>query len=186
MEKMIRELIERVIELARSYAIWWELGNPENRQKYQNTFTDHEDFFTSTAHAYFQSIMVMLYQLFDKRKGTKSIHNLLTAMEPANSDLVKKLRKDVDPHWLILKKVFGIRCNVYAHRNASLSPEEVFSRAKLSVNALGALVGLTEDLIAEIAEVAGVGVGLEIINDFERRADYAREDLQTILWALSK
>ena len=186
MEKMIRELIERVIELARSYAIWWELVNPENRQKYQNTFTDHEDFFTSTAHAYFQSIAVVLYQLFDKGKRTKSIQNLFTAMEPANIDLVNKLRKDLYPHWQILKKVFDIRCNVYAHRNASLSPEEVFARAKLSVNALGALVGLTEDLIAEIAEVAGVGMKLEIIDDFERRADYAREDLQLILGALSK
>jgi imidazoleglycerol phosphate dehydratase HisB len=62
----------------------------------------------------------------------------------------------------------------------------VFARAKLSVNALGALVGLTEDLIAEIAEVAGVGMKLEIIDDFERRADYAREDIQLILGALSK
>jgi hypothetical protein len=186
MEKMIGELVERVIELARSYAIWWELVNPENRQKYQNTLTDHEDFFTSTAHAYFQSIAVMLYQLFDKRKGTKSIHNLLTVMEPANIDLVQKLRRDIYPHWLILKKVFDIRGNVYAHRNASLSPEEVFARAKLSVNALGALVGLTEDLIAEIAEVAGGGVKLEIINDFARRADYARGDLHLILGDLSK
>jgi hypothetical protein len=185
-EKMIRELIERVIELAPSYAIWWELNNPENRQKYQNNLNDHEDFFASTAQAHFLLIAVVLYQLFDKRKGTKSIHNIFIALEPANIDLVKKLRKDVVPRWQIFEKIFDIRGNVYAHLNASLSPEEVFARARLSVNALGDLVGLAEDLIAEIAEVAGVGVKLEIIDDFERRADYARRDLQLILGALSE
>ncbi len=186
MKSSVLELIERVIELARSYAIWWELVNVENRAQRERDIQAHEDFFGATAHAHFQAIVVVLYQLFDRNRTTKSIPNLLRRFEATDPGAVAKIKQDVAPHWLILKKVFDIRGNVYAHRNGSLSPEDVFARANLSANALGALVSVAEDAVATLGALASIDSREELIAEFERRADFARGDLRLVFVALAK
>jgi hypothetical protein len=185
MDAAVRELIERVIELSRSHSIWWELVNDDNKGKYEMKISDHEDFFAATAHAHFLSMVVILYQLFDKRPRTKSIRHLLDALEKTHPDEVANVRQRLDPSWPIFKKVFDIRGNVYAHRNESLAPDKVFERAGLKANALGSLIGLTQDIVALLGSLVGIDSQQALIDEFSRRADSAREDLQLVLHALS-
>lgn len=186
MESYIRELLERAIEVTRSYAIWWELVDVKNRSAREEVIRDHEDFFGATAQAHFLTVVVVLYQLFDKRPGTKSIPHALGELASIHSAKVAAIRADLDPHQGILKKIFDIRGNVYAHRNASLAPELVFERAKLSVSALGGVVGAVEEAISSLAEIAGIESKDELLLEFDRRADFARDDIKYVFDALRR
>ena len=85
---LVRELIERVIELSRCYANWWELVNRDNFGRYEAQIRNHEDYFAATAHALFQNFVVISYQLFERRPAdTKSITSLIEDMTATHPDL---------------------------------------------------------------------------------------------------
>jgi hypothetical protein len=56
----IRELIERTIELSWCHAIWWELVNRKNFDRYEQLIQNHEDYFAATTHSLFQSVAIDL------------------------------------------------------------------------------------------------------------------------------
>lgn len=181
LRESVQELIEQVVELTRSYAIWWELVNVENFKKREPLIMNHEDFFAATALAHFQSITIIVYQLFDKRPNTKSFPNLIKGFRNAD-----ELAEMIKSHWPILVKVFDIRGNVYAHRNDSLHPEAVFARAKLSPEVIGSIVSLAQDIVGLLAQNVGLESKDELIVEFERRADCCCVDLQSVFDALEK
>jgi len=181
MDTIIFELKERVIEVSRSYAICMELVVPENN-KYQKTLTNFSNFFNPTAEVHFQSVVVGLYQLFDTRRGTKSIPHLLK-LAP-QSELLRKLKEKCEWHSGTLKKVKKIRCEVYAHRNASRSPEEVLTQVNLSFDGLGALIEIVEEIVCELA-TGDVIDSVKLSDEIERCAYSACKSLQLILEALS-
>jgi hypothetical protein len=160
-----------------------ELIHPEKRHVHQKTLTNFNDFFTSTAEVHFQSVVVGLYQLFDTRRGTKSIPNILKILAPQN-ELVKKLKEKCEWHSGTLKKVKKIRCEVYAHRNSLRSPEEVLTQVDLSFNGLSALIEIAEEIICEVA-TDNVISSVKLNDEIERCAYSACKSLQLILEALS-
>ena len=59
----VREINERVIELSRSYAIFWVFISSYKR--YSKVIDDHRDFFDSIASSLLQGFCVITYQLSD-------------------------------------------------------------------------------------------------------------------------
>lgn len=177
----VSELIERTVELVRSHAIWYELVNPENRSKYDVVIRDHEDFFASTAQAHFQAITIIAYQLFDKKKGTTSFPNVILSLKPDDTALAEKLRKMIERDWPVLVRLFDVRGNVYAHRNAALRPEDVFARARISPGIMTTVLSLVEKIVSMLSEKVGIEAAIDMHMELLKRAEYARTDLRTIL-----
>ncbi|MGH8729913.1 MAG: hypothetical protein ACREV9_17530 [Burkholderiales bacterium] len=107
----VREMIERVIELSRSYAIWWTLVNKQNFEKYGKVIDNHADFFEATTHSLFQGFSVITYQLFESRIDTTSIPRLIKDLASSDPALAQQLKVAVDAKKPLLGKVFAIRGN---------------------------------------------------------------------------
>lgn len=182
----VREMIERVIELSRIYAIWWTLVNKENFEKYSKVIDSHMDFFEATTHSLFQGFSVITYQLFERRKDTTSIPSLIEDLMSSDPALGQQLRLAVDARKTLLGKVFAIRGKVYAHRNKSQPPESVFAAAGLSANEMQSVVAFAQDVVAILGEVAGVDAKAELEADIKLREDFSAEDTRLIMDALQK
>jgi hypothetical protein len=153
----VGEMVERTVELSRSYAIWWEFQNKPNAKRYAAVFRDHEDFFGAIIHSLLQGFCVIAYQLFERRNDTKSIRSLLDELSLSDSALAAQLKAKVDAQKSLLGKAFSIRGNVYAHRNKAQTPHAVFAAAKLTPKEMKALVHLAQNTVASLAEAAGLG-----------------------------
>jgi hypothetical protein len=185
-DQAIRGMIERVIELSRSYTIWWALVNKENYDRYKNVIDSHEDYFATIIQSLFQGFSVITYQLFERRKNTTSLPILLEELSATDSALARSLQDEIKQMEPLLGKAFSIRCKIYAHRNKSLAPEAVFNDAKLSPNDMEAIVSLSKKIILSIGEVAGVDTKTELLAEFGCREEFARDDTQLILKVLEK
>ena len=182
----VREMVERAIELARRRAVWWRLVNAADFERYEAVVNDHEDFFATTSHALFESFVGITYQLFERRKDTISIPSLIDALAESNPTVSQQLRSLVDQHRPLLAKAFAIRCGVYAHRNKLRPPEEIFAAAGLSIPEMEAIVGITKEIVARLAEAIGTDTKEEIVEEIERRGEYSAEDTRLIMEALRK
>ena len=182
------EIIERAVDLVRSHAIWYELVNPENQLKYEAIFRDYEDFFESTAHAHFQAIAVIVYQLFEnrKKKDTKSFPHLIDHLESKDHVFAEKLREMIEAKKSALVKLFGIRNKVYAHRNATSCPKDVFIKAQVSPGTMTTVLSLVEQMVSLLSEKVGIESEPKMRILLLQKADQARADLIRIIKVLQE
>lgn len=183
-EGEIRELIERGIELVRSYAIFMELSDA--RIKDTSGFRDHVDFFEATANAHLQSFFIIICLLYDKRRGVKSIPNLTGRFLERHPKTVKRLRQQIADNASLLNKLRDVRGSVFAHRNGSESPKEVLSRNKLPKGYLKKVINLTTRHLSTLGALTGIDTQRELRSEFSRREQYARDDARLVLNAASK
>ena len=184
-EQAVREMIERVIELSRSYSVWWTLVNRENFEKYSQAIEDHKDYFETTSHSLFQGFSVITYQLFETRSDTINIPSLVKELAPSNPSLSSALSASVNAMRPLLGKAFAIRNNVYGHRTKKQPPEDVFAAAGITSDEMRTIVLLAQDLVSTLGEIAGVETKNELLEEIKNREDYAAEDTRLILEALS-
>lgn len=179
------EMIERVVELSRSYAIWWELQKKPSAKRYAPLFQGHQDFFGAIIHSLLQGFCVIAYQLFEKRKDTKSIRSLVDDLSHANPVLASQLHAQIDAQKPLLGKVFSIRGSVYAHRNKAQTPHATFVAARLTPKEMKAVVHLAQNTVASLADAADLGSKADMKRDIRRRQAFAILDTREIMRVLT-
>ena len=182
----VREMLERVIELARSYAIWWELVEQSNFDRFSQVIANHEDFFAATTHSLFQGFTVITYQLFERSKDITSLRSLVDALALTDAALARKLQTDIEAKLPILKKAFSIRGNVYAHRNKSQAPEALFAAAGLTSDQMREILDLARAVVSALGESAGVEPRTDIEEEIRLREECSRDDTRRIMEVLEK
>jgi hypothetical protein len=180
----VREVIERAIELARRYAVWWQLSNKDTFAQNEAVVNDHEDYFTTTTHALFESFVVITYQLYERRNDTISIPTLIESLAPSNAELSRELAAMVDRNKPLLAKAFAIRSGVYAHRSKKQPPEAIFSAAGITARGMETIVRVTTDIVASLADATGVDTKQEIVQEIERRSVCASDDTMLLMSSL--
>jgi hypothetical protein len=186
----VRELSGIVTELSRTYAIHRALINRFTYKRYSRAIENHRDFFNAIASSLIQGFCVMTYQLFDsgKRGDVKSLPVLLNNMTSSNPVLEKKLRSDIEAQKQLLKKYFDFRHKIFAHRDKSKPPWEVWGTQSKKIVRVETktIVRLAQDIIGELGDTAGVGSKKEIVDGIQLREKYAGTDVFEILKALKK
>jgi hypothetical protein len=180
----VSEMLERAVELSRSYAIWWELQKKPNAKRYAAAFQDHQDYFEAIIHSLLQGFCVITYQLFERRKDTTSVRSLIEELADSDSALAAQSRAQIDALKPIIGKVFSIRGNVYAHRNKAQKPYATFADARLKPKEMRAVVFLAQNIVASLAGAAQLGSKGEIKRDIRRRQASAILDTRHVMRAL--
>jgi hypothetical protein len=181
----VGEMVERVIELSRSYAIWWELQKKPNAKRYAPVLQGHQDFFGAIVHSLLQGFCVIAYQLFEMRKDTKSIRSLADDLSRSNSALASQLHAQIDVQKPLLGKVFSIRGSVYAHRNKAQTPHSTFVAARLTPKEMKAVVHLAQNTVATLAEAADLGSKDDVKRNIRRRQAFAILDTRKVMLAVT-
>jgi AbiU2 len=183
----IWEMNERVIELSRSYAILWVFWDSENNKHYSGVIKDHQDFFYAIGSSLFQGFCIITYQLFDKRGDVKSLPDLINYLTSLDQKLEQQLKSKIDSQRPLLDKFFSFRHKIYAHRDKSKRPWEVFgNQSKTRIKSeMKAIVDLAQEIISAMAEAAGIEKD-EFVENLRLREDNAGIDATEVLKALEK
>lgn len=186
----VREMNERVTELSRTYAIFSALINRHTYKRYQREINNHRDFFETIANSLFQGFCVITYQLFDsgKRGDVKSLPVLINYLSSLDPKIGQKLRLSIDAQRPLLDKFFSFRHKVFAHRDKSQPPWEIFGTQPRSVfkTQMKAIVHLSQNIISELADTAGLIDKKVFIGNIRRRETFAGKDTFVILQTLKK
>lgn len=178
--KMVREVIDEVIEYSRVYASWRELMHPA---QYNARFY-HEEFLLTVSISLLSSFCVRTFQLFDKDSRTKSLRTLITDIRQSHPRIAQKLESAISAQQPLLNKMIRLRHNVYAHRNKRLSPHDVFAAVKLTPKEMKLMVQLAQQVISEISDASGTGRESDIKQEFQshekRILDGARNALECL------
>jgi hypothetical protein len=180
----VHEVVSIALELTRSRAIWWEIARKENTEKYALTMKAHWHFYAALRFSLEQGMFVMICQLFETRKDTKSIPNLIRELDGPNSDVAKKLRLEVQSLKPLLGKMFHVRGGVYAHRNRQSTPHDIFNKAGITPRHLETVVLAAEDLVASLADVAGIAAARKVKMDLRQFAEEGKKGAALVLHLL--
>ncbi len=73
----ISELRHTVTVAGLNYEIWWVYKSKDTRPKYEKTLNQYSLFFSTSIHAHFVAVLLALYRLYETRKDTYNIPQLL-------------------------------------------------------------------------------------------------------------
>jgi hypothetical protein len=181
----VSEMNERVTELSQSHAILWVLQDSGNFKLYSEVFRFHRDYFYPTVSSLFQGFCVITYLLFDnKRSDVKSLPHLIGCL---NHTLEQELNQNIKNQKPLLDKYFNYRHKIFAHRDKSKSPAELFGeQKKIRVKSeMEAIVRLAQNSICSLADAAGMDK-VELAKEFSRREEHAGRNILEILQTLEK
>lgn len=109
-------------------------------------------FYGSAANAFFNSIIIILYKVFEKREDTSNFWELKKTLpskiDKEKSSVIEDKYKEAFSIW---KKVCLLRNNVIGHHNANRPIEEFYDKADISMNDLKRMIQLCQELLCFIA-----------------------------------
>ena len=129
-------------------------------------------FYISAENAFFNSLVTILYAVFEKRKDTVNFWSLRNTL-PSNADSV--VLKEIDERLatikIIWKRISIIRNEVVGHQTLSRNREESNDAAGLRLKDLKSMVLLCQELLILIAQKfhdTGVNFNLKGAESFEK------------------
>lgn len=148
-QNYINELRNTIMVASYNYEIWGVYKEKNSRKKYVDIMNEYSMFFQTSVHAHFVALLVALYRLYETRKDTVNIPELLKLLNE-NEGISKNLLYREARQLCI--KVSIIRNEVFAHSSNKYNVSEVFKKAKLNPNELKELIEKTKKLLNEITQ----------------------------------
>jgi len=183
----IVEMKDTVVELTRCHTILWTLWNAKNCKRYAQVIEYHQDYFQGVATSLFRGFCIITYQIFDKRGDVKSFPELIGYLSSLNPKLERQLKANIDSQKPLLDKFFSYRNKIYAHRDKSKRPWEIFGQqSKTRVKSeMKAILGLAQNITSAFAGAAGLDRD-EFVENFRLRKKYAAYGAREVFKALEK
>lgn len=183
-EQEIEDILGQVTELTQSYAIWWELANKENRAAYKTAIEAYPNYFMAVFRSMQQSICIIVGRLFDNDNRTLSLRNLVKRLRSSSLAVAIQLDSEISLHDEAIRKCKTVRNKVYAHRDNSQNPEDLFKQVGVKPRDFNALVRVGQEIAAIFVDLSGFNsksAVLKIFQDCESRAaEETRRALQRL------
>jgi hypothetical protein len=166
-EQELEDLIGQIIELTWNYAIWWELANKENRAAYSKAMEAYPNYFLAVFRSTQQGICVIVARLFDKDSRTLSLRNLVKRLAGSSPALAKQLDSEISSHAPAIEKCKTVRDKVYAHRDKSPQPEDLFKQVGVKPKDFKALIRVAQEIVATLVELHGSNSKSAVLDRFQ-------------------
>lgn len=148
----INELRITVIDAGLHYDVWSVLSNSVSEPKCQKDMNRYLLFFSTSSKANLVATLIALYCLYDTHPKTYNINDLL---KEVRCRFTTEGLKDIDELYVKAKLLWGkvniLRNNVFGHRSALLTIEEVFVKAKVTPEELNQLIEASKDLLNKVS-----------------------------------
>jgi len=152
-QNSVQELQHTITVSKLNYEIWWIYKEKENRKRYIDILDIYPLFFQTSLHAHFVAMIVSLYRLYEIRKDTVNLHQLIKLLETKGSIPNPELKrieseiKKIKPLWI---KVSVLRNKMFAHRSNALDYDEILKKEKVKPNQLKQLIDESKRILNEI------------------------------------
>lgn len=152
-KRTIQELQHDIAVAGLNYEIWWVYKDKESRRRFVDTLSVYPLFFQTSLHAHFVAMTVSLYRLYETRKDTINLPQLLRLL--GNDDTIPrqnivKMESEITQLKPLWAKVAVIRNNMFGHRSNTLEYDGVWEKADIAPKQLKELIDETKRILNEI------------------------------------
>ena len=137
-----------------NYDIWWIYKEKNNRKKYLNILNTYPLYFQTSLHAHFVAMILPLYRLYEKRKDTMNIPQLIRLCKEQSiltNDIIKGIESDINSIRPLWRKVHTLRNNMFGHRANKLSDDAIWTAANVTPNQFKKLIDDSKALVNNIS-----------------------------------
>jgi hypothetical protein len=135
--------------------IWWRYRGKETFAAYEPVRDRFVDFFRFDERAHLNNLIVHLWTLFDQDDDTISLASLMRdSMLPESEKL--ELQAVLSSVGRSKRKIAILRNNVVAHRNNSMTYNEVFALAEVSHDEMRTLLDVARAVLNRLRMAAGL------------------------------
>ena len=151
----IKSLQDTIKAAEHNHDIWWIYKSKDTRPKFIDLMNSYPSFFQTSLHAHFVAMVIALYRLYETRRDTISLPQLLNVLNrdhPLSDDAmnrISELMQKARPIWI---KVGIIRSEVFAHLNDERNTEESFEKADIKYRQFKELIDLSKAIINIITQ----------------------------------
>lgn len=136
-EQYIEELRHACVAARLNYEIWWLYKEKESRKRFGSTLNDYPLFFQTSLHANFVAMIIALYRLFENRRDTVNLPELIKLLKKDGSIAqtnLKKFGSEIMQTKVLWKKVSILRNNLFGHKANALDNDEIWKKASVTPN----------------------------------------------------
>lgn len=152
----VKELQNALTVAGLNYEIWWVYKEKESRKRYVNTLNNYPLFFQTSLHAHFVAMIVSLYRLYETRRDTINIPQLIKLFKDEGSippQEIKRLESEIrkmKPLWV---KVSVLRNKMFGHRSNALDHDGVWKEASVTPNQFKSLIEDSKRILNEMTSL---------------------------------
>jgi HEPN domain-containing protein len=149
-EDYVYELRQAVTWAGLNYEIWWTYQGPDTRPDHVETMNRYNKFFFTSQHAHFVALLMALYRIFEKRRDTYNVPQLLKRLrkhellDEPKLDELEQMHMEARNLW---EKVSTLRNEAFGHRSNKLDIGDVFKKANIRPEDIRTLIEKTEELM---------------------------------------
>ena len=160
LDTRLRTAGQLVVRAKVFYDIWRYFAGQETRRSIFDTMNSYSEFFRFDVHAHLVAFAVHITMLFDRRKDTISLPNLVKdvkdtqAIPSGDVAEIAALLMEAAP---LVDKVKTLRDNVFAHRSAMMDYEQAFKEAGVTPNQFGQLTDIALKVANRLLLARGLG-----------------------------
>lgn len=155
-EKRVKELQHALIVAELNYEIWWVYKEKESRARFVDVLNGYPLFFQTSLHAHFVAMIVSLYRLYESRKDTINLPQLLALLKSKRAisiQEVKRLEAEMIPIKPLWVKVAVLRNKMFGHRSNALDSDRVWKEAAVTPKQFKQLIDESKRILNEITSL---------------------------------
>ena len=150
----IREvLLTMLTQAAIDFDMWMSMRNARANEEVRVLINKHyAQFYGSAENAFFNSLVTILYAVFESRKNTANFWNLRrTISEDADPVVLTEIEKQYTDIKIIWKRIGIIRNEVVGHQTLERTRAESHEVASLTISDLKEMIKKCQELLFDIA-----------------------------------
>lgn len=162
-QKSLDELNDIMTNVSSCYAVWRELTDVVNREKYEDIKDKYEYFFMTIDYANFAMVINGLNMLFEEKQNTHNLKSVFLMQRPKGKCYESKIDQwpiILDGWSEMVRKIKILRSNIFSHRGKKGTAETFMEKAAITPDEIGKLVEKSESLLKEFTEAASIEMQL--------------------------
>lgn len=154
--KNVKEIQNALTVAGLNYEIWWVYKEKESRKRFVDTLNTYPLFFQTSLHAHFVAMIVSIYRVYETRKDTINLPQLIKKLENQNAiskQEIKRIKSDIEqikPLWV---KVAVLRNKMFGHRSNALDHDEIWKEANVTPNQFKKVIDESKRILNEITSL---------------------------------
>jgi len=168
-QNSVQELRHTITVSKLNYEIWHIYKEKENR----TILEIYPLFFKTSLHAHFVAMIVLLYRLYEKRRDTVNLYQLIELLKiedsiPNPNPELERIESEIEkikPLWI---KVSDLRNFMFAHRSNTLDYDKILKKVKVKPCQFKQLIDESKRILNEITLLwnrSSLGSGLSSTKD---------------------
>jgi hypothetical protein len=155
-EKIIREL-QHAIKVAKlNYEIWWVYKEKNSHMRFVDVLKKYPRYFETSLHAHFVAMIISLYRLYEPRKDTMNLPQLVRLLKKhsaLSTQEIRSMESDINSIKPLWQKVCILRNNMFGHRSSKLDDDDVWKKASVTPNQFRRLIDDSKGILNRITRL---------------------------------